>query len=259
MDALYTLNARTTRVTVKRMPAPSRPVGHDEHRSPQGAQRRLPHIGRASAVGRPMADVVYESLRDAVVEGRYEPGEKLIQEQVADQLGVSRTPVRDALNRLAHEGLVRAVHGSGYLVSDLTDQDITEVFQVRERLETLALGMSCGKLDRLQVARIRTLIEEMAAADATDAGAQFDLNRRFHQAMIEPCGNRFLLMLLDQLWDHPVSRRITRSYIHDEENIGLMLDEHQRILQASLDDDRERLLHLSREHMTAGYGETLSG
>lgn len=218
----------------------------------------LKPVERAVAAGRPMGHVVYEAIRDAVVDGQFESGEKLVQEQIAEDLAVSRTPVRDALNRLAQEGLVTSVHGSGYLVNDLTDQDITDVFQVRERLEVMALRMSCGKLDRVQVARIRTLIEEMAAADPTDAGAQFELNRRFHQAMIEPCGNRFLLMVLDQLWDHPVSRRITRSYIHDAENVSLMIGEHQQILQASLDADAGRLVELSTTHMTAGYGETLS-
>jgi DNA-binding GntR family transcriptional regulator len=205
-----------------------------------------------------MGTVVYESVRDAIIEGRYGADEKLVQEQVAGDLGVSRTPVRDALNRLAQEGLVTWRPGSGYLVNDLTDQDITEVFEVRRNLEVLALEKSCGRLSRVQASRINTIIEEMAAADPTDAAAQFDLNRRFHQAMIEPAGNQLLLTMLDQLWDHPVSRRITRSYIHDEENVGRMIEEHRQILQACLDDDVQRLTTLSAKHMTEGYGETLS-
>jgi DNA-binding GntR family transcriptional regulator len=205
-----------------------------------------------------MGTVVYESVRDAIIEGRYGADEKLVQEQVAGDLGVSRTPVRDALNRLAQEGLVTWLPGSGYLVNDLTDQDITEVFEVRRNLEVLALEKSCGRLSRVQASRVNTIIEEMAAADPTDAAAQFDLNRRFHQAMIEPAGNQLLLTMLDQLWDHPVSRRITRSYIHDEENVGRMIEEHRQILQACLDDDVQRLTTLSEKHMTEGYGETLS-
>jgi DNA-binding GntR family transcriptional regulator len=205
-----------------------------------------------------MGTVVYESVRDAIIEGRYGADEKLVQEQVAGDLGVSRTPVRDALNRLAQEGLVTWLPGSGYLVNDLTDQDITEVFEVRRNLEVLALEKSCGRLSRVQASRVNTIIEEMAAADPTDAAAQFDLNRRFHQAMIEPAGNQLLLTMLDQLWDHPVSRRITRSYIHDEENVGRMIEEHRQILQACLDDDVQRLTTLSAKHMTEGYGETLS-
>ena len=207
---------------------------------------------------RPMGAVVYESIRDAIVEGRYDADDKLVQEQVAADLGVSRTPVRDALNRLAHEGLVTWLPGTGYLVNGLTDRDITDVFEVRRGLEVMALGKACGRLTRVQISRINTIIEEMAAADPADAALQFELNRRFHQAMIEPAGNQLLLGMLDQLWDHPVSRRITRSYIHDAENVGRMIAEHREILQASLDDDRDRLVDLSTRHMTEGYGETLS-
>lgn len=205
-----------------------------------------------------MGVVVYESIRDAIVAGRYEAQEKLVQEQVAADLGVSRTPVRDALNRLAHEGIVTWRPGSGYHVNDLTDHDITEVFEVRRNLEVLALEKACGRLSRVQISRVNTVIEEMAEADPTDAIAQFELNRRFHQAMVEPAGNQLLLAMLDQLWDHPVSRRITRSYIHDAENVGRMIEEHRQILQASLDGDLDRLTALSTSHMAEGYGETLS-
>lgn len=205
-----------------------------------------------------MGAVVYESIRDAIVEGRYEAEDKLVQEQVAADLGVSRTPVRDALGRLAHEGLVTWLPGSGYLVTGLRDEDITEMLEVRRNLETMALEKACGRLTRVQVSRINTIIEEMVAADPTDAGVQYELNRRFHQAMVEPAGNDLLLTLLDQLWDHPVSRRITRSYIHDAENVARMVTEHRQILQASCDDDRDRLIALATRHMTEGYGETLS-
>lgn len=87
----------------------------------------------ARTVGRPAAEAVYEHIRDAVVDGGLLPGDKLVQEQLAAEPGVSRTPVREALTALSREGLVRAVHGSGYVVSELSDEDITEVSQVRER------------------------------------------------------------------------------------------------------------------------------
>jgi DNA-binding GntR family transcriptional regulator len=206
-----------------------------------------------------MGDLVYEAIRDAIVDGRYEPDEKLVQEQLATDLGVSRTPVRDALNRLAHEGLVTWSPGYGYVVNELTDEAIDEMHVVRELLEVRALTLSCGRLDRVQVARLRALIEEMDVADPMDAAQQFELNQRFHQAMIEPCGNRYLTFILEQLWDHPVSRRITRSYIHDPHNVPRMVEEHRQILQASLDDDPERLADLARRHMAEGYRESQAG
>ncbi|HET8594339.1 MAG TPA: GntR family transcriptional regulator [Intrasporangium sp.] len=206
----------------------------------------------------PMGMVAYESIRDAIVDGRHEPGSQLVQEQLAEDLGISRTPVRDALNRLTQEGLVTWRPGLGYVVNDLSDEEVIHVHQVRERLESLALELACGRLDRVQEARLRLLIEEMVAADPADAKAQYDLNRRFHQGIIEPCGNPILLTILDQLWDNPLSRRITRSYIHDEKNVHRMIDEHRAILQASLDGDRERLLTLALEHMREGYGDSLT-
>ena len=205
-----------------------------------------------------MGEVVYEVIRDAIVEGRIAADEQLVQEQIASELGVSRTPVRDALNRLSHEGLVRAELGRGYQVVDLTDQDVNDVFVVRERLEMLALELSTGHLTPLLQARARTLIEEMRATDPADAAAQYELNRRFHQTIIEPCGNAILLGLLDQLWDLPVSRRITKSYVHEEANVAHMADEHEQNLQAAAEGDGERLLALSRAHLTLGYGEALT-
>lgn len=215
----------------------------------------LPSASSSGQRGRPMGAVVYEAIRDAIVEGRIAADEQLVQEQLAVELGVSRTPVRDALNRLSHEGLVRAVLGRGYQVIDLTDQDINDVFLVRERLEMLAVEQSAGRLTPLQQARARTNIEEMRATDPADVAAQYELNRRFHQTIIEPCGNAILLGLLDQLWDLPVSRRITKSYLRDAANVAHMVDEHDAILLAAADGDIPRLLELSRAHLTLGYGE----
>ena len=205
--------------------------------------------------GEPVAETVYRQVRDAIVDGAYPADSQLVQERIADGLGVSRTPVREALSRLAVEGLVTWVPRSGYTVNGLTDTEITDVFEVRQSLEVLALRHACGQLGRTHAARVRVLISEMVEADPTDAAAQFELNRRFHQAMIEPCRNRYLLGLLDQLWSNPVSRRITSSYIHDARNVDRMVGEHEQILQASLDNDLETLLRLSTQHMTQGYSD----
>ena len=110
-----------------------------------------------------------------------------------------------------------------------------------------------------QVAKIELLMEEMAAADPDDAAVQYALNRRFHQAMVEPCGNPILLGMLEQLWDNPLSRRITRSYIQHRENVPRMVEEHREILQASLSGDCERLVALVIAHIREGYGDALTG
>ncbi len=206
---------------------------------------------------RPLSVRVYERLRDAIVSGSLAADTALVQEQLAATLGVSRTPVRDALSRLAHDDLVTWLPGSGYLVNALQSSDVAEVYQVRQALETLALRLACGRHDQAQLARLTAAIEDMDAADPADAAAQFELNRKFHISLIEPCGNDLLLRMLDGLWDHPVNRRITRSYVRDGGNVPLMVSEHRAILDAARLADAELLIRLATRHMYHGYQEAL--
>lgn len=200
-----------------------------------------------------MSVAIYERLRDGIVGGAYAPGTVIVQEHVAKELGTSRTPVRDALNRLTHEGLVELNPGNGYAVLALSDAMISHVHEVRERLETLALSAACGRLDRVGIAKATLLIEEMKAADPNDAAVQYELNRHFHQHMMAPCGNPLLLKILDNLWDHPASRRITRQYIEGKRTVQRMVSEHEAMLQATSDGDVETLLELATAHMRDGY------
>jgi DNA-binding GntR family transcriptional regulator len=200
-----------------------------------------------------MSIAIYERLRDGIVTGAYTPGTVLVQEQVAADLGTSRTPVRDALNRLTQEGLVEWNPGNGYAVLPLSDATISHVYEVRDRLETLALSLACGRLDRVEIAKISLLIEEMKAADPNDAAVQYELNRRFHQNMMAACDNPLLLKILDDLWDHPASRLITREYIKGDKMVQLMVSEHEAMLEATIANDVTLLLQLAATHMHDGY------
>lgn len=213
-------------------------------------------LQRSRRDGRPLPVQVYEQLRDLIVDGELAADSQLVQEQVAESMGVSRTPVRDALNRLVHEGLVTWLPGQGYLINGLTDQEIVEVFQVRRALEMEATRLAAGRHDAAAISRLRALIEEMAVADPEDAALLFDLNRRFHRALVTPCGNKLLLNMLDTLWNHPVNRRITRSYLHGAGSSARMIEEHRELLEAAATHEGERMLALTEHHLTTGYGET---
>jgi len=206
---------------------------------------------------RPLGLRIYERLRDGIVSGELAADSQLVQEQVAEQLGASRTPVRDALNRLALEGLVTWLPGSGFVVNPLTQGDVQEVRQVREALETLGLRLACGRHDAARLARLSALIEDMAAADPADERRQFELNQLFHRGLIEPCDNALLLRMMDSLWEHPISRRITRSYIADSKHVAVMVNEHRAMLRAAKDGAVEDLIVLSLGHLQAGYDQTL--
>jgi len=206
---------------------------------------------------RPLATQVYERLRDMIVDDELSPSVPLVLEQVAELLGVSRTPVRDGLNRLAAEGLVTWIPGKGYLVNELTQDDVSQVQPVRLTLELLAAQLSCGKHDSASIKNIDALIEAMAIADHSDGHRMFELNRQFHQALIEPCANPFLLRMIDRLWEHPINMRITRSYIHGGANVPAMVQEHRQLLDATAANDFELLAQLLESHMATGYHEAL--
>lgn len=204
---------------------------------------------------RPLPVRVYEQLRDLIVTGDLAEDSQLVQEQVAESLGVSRTPVRDALNRLAHEGLVTWNPGHGYLVNGLTSREIREVYEVRRTLELEAARLACGRHGAALLARLTALIEEMAAADPKDSTIHFELNRQFHRTLVEPCDNHLLLKMLDTLWDHPVNRRITRSYLQEAGSSEAMIAEHRELLAAAADSDQSLLVDLTSQHLMTGYDD----
>lgn len=204
---------------------------------------------------RPLPVRVYEQLRDLIVIGELAEDSQLVQEQVAEALGVSRTPVRDALNRLAHEGLVTWNPGHGYLVNGLTGREIREVYEVRRTLELEAARLACGRHGAALLAQLNALIEEMVAADPTDSVVHFELNRRFHRTLVEPCDNHLLLKMLDTLWDHPVNRRITRSYLAEAGSSQAMIEEHRQLLAAASASDESLLVELTAHHLMTGYDD----
>lgn len=160
----------------------------------------------------------------------------------------------DADSQLVQEQVAEAL-GRGYLVNALSSREIVEVYQVRRLLELEAARLACGRHTPVMVARLQGLIEEMVAADPGDTSLLFELNRRFHRTLLEPCDNQQLLKMLDTLWDHPVNRRITRSYVREAGSPQTMIDEHRALLAAAADGDEELLLALTSDHLRTGYDE----
>ncbi|MFF9479417.1 GntR family transcriptional regulator [Streptomyces sp. NPDC014733] len=197
---------------------------------------------------RPLSVRVYERLRDLIIQEKLPPETQLVQGQVADALEVSRTPVRDALNRLTHERLVTWTPGHGHVVNEVRAQDIRYVYQVREPLEALAARQSAGRHSAVQISRLNALVEEMALIDPADCDAQFSLNRRFHMSLFEPCENFVLLQMIESLWDHPLTLRITRSYEHNADAVADAVATHRDIVHAAREGDPDRLAELMTAH-----------
>jgi DNA-binding GntR family transcriptional regulator len=203
----------------------------------------------------PISEHVYRAIRDAICEGKYAPYTRLVQNQIAEQLQVSRTPVRDAMLRLSQEGLIDSVGARGYVVRKLTPRDILEVYEVRLTLEVTASDLALGQLTAANFDQIRRLQEQIARPEAHPSD-YFELNRQFHEALIAPCTNTLLKNLIGEIWNLPISRLIFRQYVSSWASIEKMVEEHQEILDVAASGDRDRYLFLVAEHMRNAKEDT---
>jgi DNA-binding GntR family transcriptional regulator len=193
-------------------------------------------------------------LRAAIVRGDLAPGEKILQEATAQELGVSLIPLREALKTLAGEGIVTYQPQRGYFVTELPIERIRELYVARSLLEAEVERLALPKLDEgtLEFMRVQIRAQTRAVAEH-DAVEMIAANRSFHFAIFELCENSWLVRIVTQLWDALDPYRVLsyrRMWLHeDEEQLPEeILAEHHRILAALESNDRDNALLLLREH-----------
>ncbi|HET7159006.1 MAG TPA: GntR family transcriptional regulator, partial [Burkholderiales bacterium] len=162
--------------------------------------RTLTAIDAEALRTRSRADFVYDSLRDAISDGRIGVGERVREEEIARNLGVSRTPVREALQRLHQRGLLVFGAGRGLMVAELSQHQVLQLYAMREILEGSAARFAAQHANATDVAILYRLQKELADAKP-DPLLLVTLNRRFHQAIYEAAHNQYLLQTLNMLHD----------------------------------------------------------
>jgi len=192
------------------------------------------------------ADAVHRVLRQAVVDGAIAPGERLRSDALANELRVSRTPVREALRKLEAEGLVQRA-GAGLVVRSLSERDLTEVFYVREALEGMAARLAAENATPDEIADIRHLIEDMdTIRRGGDVRALRRLTAEFHQAVCRASRNGRLLQSLQALLDH--ARASQSSTLYEAGRPVAAIEEHRALLRAIEARDGDRAEQAAREH-----------
>lgn len=159
-------------------------------------------------VQRRLAEAVYQQLFDAIVSGAVEPGARLIQEELAEQLAVSRTPVREALLRLEQERVVEVAGRRGFVVRDFSEQEIRDVYQAREAIEGFAARLVAEKSAPGTVERLETTILRQDDGRPDTVAVSYHANRAVHRAFLEEAGNGFLTELFDSVWTQSVGLRL---------------------------------------------------
>jgi DNA-binding GntR family transcriptional regulator len=202
----------------------------------------------------PLSEQVYLVLRDAICDGVFPDHTHLVQGDLAAQLRVSRTPVRDALLRLAQENLVRGVGARGYVVEALSERDVLDIYEVRLSLEVQGALLALPNFSAAALRRIEEINDNIK--DPLFANVdQYDLNRDFHMAVIEPCPNRLIVKIIRDTWEQPMSRRVFRRQLAKRDDVPGLADDHQPIISAIRDRDSVALQAELVEHLVTARNE----
>lgn len=202
-------------------------------------QRNYQLAGKTRPSSR-LADQTYQILRESILSGRIRPGERLGQETLASELGVSQITVREALLRLVSEGLAVQEPYRGVLASTITPEDIEDIYELRELLEGYAMELAADRITPEELGKMRELLPRTAIRSETDSiEAARDANRDFHWTAIRASRRRHLVRLLTSLWELIDPRVIynpqtleSMSVTERLEDARRNLAEHQELLEA---------------------------
>ena len=157
----------------------------------------------------PLRDVVFNTLRKAILRGNLEPGERLREIHLADKLGVSRTPIREAIRKLELEGLVVMIPRKGAVVAEITEKSLRDVLEVRRALEALAVRLACEKILDAEVEELKVAAERFEEALETgDVTAFAEADVRFHDIIYRATDNQRLIQLLYNLREQMYRYRV---------------------------------------------------
>jgi len=203
-------------------------------------------------LGKPSAlkDWAYDTIKESILNLRVPPGAQLHIEELADQMNVSRTPVREALLRLESDGLVRTVPRVGFFVTEITRRDLEDLFELRALLESFAAEKAASLLTDDELARVDHLLEaSVSAVEQGDLDRFLETEIAFHTLFIERAPNRHLIAMMESLQDLTYRERVLS--LESLENVRESLNEHQRMVGALHQRDGELAGRLMREHICA--------
>jgi DNA-binding GntR family transcriptional regulator len=195
-------------------------------------------------------DRVVTELRQAILSGRLKPGERLVEGRLADELGVSRNPVREAIRALASEGLIEVTARRGAAVATMTEQEARETIEVRALLEGQNARLAARRQDKLIIKRIETVLNKGTAAVTARRFEQlFDLNQQFHRELAAAGQNTVLGDIMQRLRERTAMLFSPMNPARQARN----WDEHAAILRAIIEGDERAAATLASEHvMRAG-------
>ena len=197
----------------------------------------------------PLRDVVFNTLRDAILTGKLVPGERLMENQLAEKLGVSRTPVREALRMLELENLVELVPRKGAQVLDMSEKDIVNILEVRSALEGLATSVACKKMSKEDLQQLKNMEVDFEKAVADNDVEHFvDIDEDFHDLIFAATENDKLINIFRNLRIQLYRYRMAQAK-NNETSMSTIVAHHRSIIRAIENHDSEEGASIAQGHI----------
>lgn len=205
---------------------------------------------------RPLGEIVYESLRDAIVNQTLKPGERLMEKELADEMGVSRTPVREAIRKLELEGYVIMIPRKGAYVAGLSIKDINEVFEIRGALEALAAGLAAQRASEEEIEEMElSLALEASHFETSDLLKTIEVDTKFHDLIFKASKNSRLMGMVKDLREQVQRFRTTTLAVPGR--MKFALDEHRKIIECIAARDIEAAQRAAGDHIESAEAALL--
>ena len=196
----------------------------------------------------PLRDVAFYTLRQAILTGKLKPGERLMEVRLAKKLGVSRTPVREAIHKLELEGLVTMVPRRGAEVAQITEKSMNDVLEVRRTLDALCAELACDRITDEGLSALKQAcdhFEQCVAEKDILKIAQADV--ALHDIIVQATGNQRLIQLINNLSEQMYRYRF--EYIKDSSGHETLVDEHRIIYQSIVNKDKDTASAAAKTHI----------
>ena len=196
----------------------------------------------------PLRDVVFKTLRQAILKGDMEPGERLMEITLANKLGVSRTPIREAIRKLELEGLVHMVPRKGAIVASISEKDMRDVLEVRVTLEELAVKLAIQNMEKPDIDQLKKAARNFeSAVIARDIVDIVEADVMFHDVIYNKTNNGRLIQIINNLREQMYRYRL--EYVKDARTHSILISEHQDIITALEKKNVDEAKNAVRQHI----------
>ena len=196
----------------------------------------------------PLRDVVFKTLRQGILTGELKPGERLMEIHLANRLGVSRTPIREAIRKLELEGLVTMIPRRGAEVAQITVKGLKDVLEVRKALDALAVELACERIKEEEIQALKSACDNFEQIIKTkDATKIAKADVQLHDIIVKASGNERLSQMVNNLAEQMYRYRF--EHIKDSSQHERLIGEHRKIYDSIVTKDKKRASEAVKEHI----------